>query len=153
MDLNLQTGGMAPKGYRTRFGDRPQLAQLKLKEHSSDEYGPRTEWNVKNSDATLRFAKNFSSGGEISTKSYIRKHNKPYFDIDLRDPYNILIFDIMDFFLDNNVHVLNIAGNCGKTEAESKKIYSLTRKLLKQYILTYHKHYWKSEWKMSDIKS
>lgn len=153
MDLNLKTGGMAPKGFKTKFGDRPLLAKVGLKEDSNSSYRPRTEWNVKNSDATMRFAKRFSSPGEILTLNYIKKYNKPYFDIDLKEPYNILIFDIMDFFYNNNVHVLNIAGNCGGTIEESKIIYKLTRELLTKYITIYHKNYWKCEWTLGDIKS
>ncbi len=145
---------MAPNGFKTKFGPRPQLSKLGVIEHpTSDSYVPRTNWNVKNADATMRFAFNFKSPGEWCTFKAIRKYKKPYFDIDLNEPDNYLIFDIFDFFDNHNVEVLNIAGNCGKNKKEAKVIYDLTRKLLTSYITKYHEHYPDKEvWSMNDIK-
>jgi len=153
LDLGLQTGGHAPLGYRTKFGNKVGLKKYGLIEHSSPEYKPRTYLNVKNSDATIRFATNFNSGGEICTLNAIHKYNKPYFDIDLNEWGNILIFDVMDFFHKNNVGILNVAGNAGKTEAESKKIFKLVKMLLTRYVSTYNEKYkLKDVWTISDMK-
>ena len=53
-ELNIPTGGTAPKGYRTELGSNFDLCDIfNLSEHSSDKYPPRTAANVKNSDGTV----------------------------------------------------------------------------------------------------
>lgn len=142
MDLGLQTGGMVPNGWKTKIGPKPQLAKLGLIEHpTSTSYVPRTKWNVKNSDATIRFAYNFSSPGEIATYKAITQYNKPYFDVDLyllETKENLYMLDVVKFFEDNNVSVLNVAGNAGKTKSDTTKIYNLVRSSLKLYIEKYN---------------
>ena len=52
--LGVETGGIAPLGYRTEKGKQPILkTRFNLTEHSSWQYPPRTEENVKLSDVTL----------------------------------------------------------------------------------------------------
>ena len=142
MNLGLQTGGMVPKGWITKFGPKPQLAKLGLIEHpTSSKYVGRTGWNVKNSDATLRFAFNHTSPGEVCTYKAIQKYEKPYFDIhlhDIRYGESLIIFDVVDFLQDHNVEVLNIAGNCGKTKAEAKVIYDIVVSALTAYVKSYN---------------
>ena len=143
MDLGLQTGGMTPKGFITKFGPKPQLSKLGLIEHpTSAKYPGRTAWNVKNSDATLRFVFNHSTAGEVCTYKAIQKYNKPYFDInlyDVQEGVSLVIFDVVDFLQEHHVEVLNVAGNCGKTKAEAKIIYDLTRSSLKAYVTAYNR--------------
>lgn len=139
-DLGIETGGTAPLGYRTKFGVNPKLAKLGLIESPTSNYATRTFDNVKDSDGTMRFAYNFVSPGEIMTLKAIKQYKKPYIDIDLSDieEQALLIFDIMDWFSDNNIHIVNIAGNAGSTKEEASKIFSLVRKSLKHLITTYH---------------
>jgi len=142
IDLGLKTGGMVPKGWKTKFGPRPQLQKLGLIEHpSSVSYVPRTKWNVKHSDATIRFAFNYNSAGEICTYKAIKQYNKPYFDIDLNDVIsgeNLYMIDVVQFLIDNHVEVLNIAGNVGKNKKDANRIYTLTRNLLINIIMKYN---------------
>lgn len=157
MDLGLKTGGMVPNGWITKFGPRPQLAKLGLIEHStSDKYPPRTGWNVKNSDATVRFAFDFKTGGEICTYKAIRKYDKPYFDIDLNSVEsgdNLYFLDLLEFFDKYGVGVLNVAGNCGPDKKYAKHVYDLTRKSLRTWIELYHNNYTpKDTWDLNDIK-
>lgn len=144
MDLGLKTGGMCPLGWKTKFGPRPQLAKLGLIEHpTSDNYAVRTAWNVKNSDATVRFAYDFDSAGENATYNSIVKYNKPYFDINLDDVIsgnNLYVIDIAKFFDENHVGILNVAGNCGKNQDEAKVIYDLVRKHLRIYLKLYNEY-------------
>lgn len=156
MDLGLETGGMAPNGFKTKFGNRPQLAKLGVIEHpTSDKYPPRTAWNVKNSDATIRFAFDFKSAGEWCTLKAIHKYNKPYFDVDLSSVEsgdNLYFLDVAEFFYKHDVTVLNVAGNCGDTKSEAKVIYNLTRNALRRYIELYHENYnLKETWGINDI--
>jgi hypothetical protein len=142
LDLGLQTGGMVPKGWITKFGTKPQLSKLGLIEHpTSSKYPGRTRWNAKNSDATLRFAFDFTTAGEECTLRAIEKYEKPYFDINLheiRTGESLIIFDVVDFLQEHNVEVLNIAGNCGNTKAIAKTIYNITRPALRAYVSAYN---------------
>lgn len=111
----IETGGWAPNGYRTARGFEPALRELGLVETKSAAYPPRTALNVKNSDATIRFATNFRSSGEVLTLRLINKFNKPHFDVDLNIPTSSeLGRAICNFIVDNDVQVLNVAGNADR---------------------------------------
>lgn len=144
LDLNIPTFGMMPNGFKTRFGNRPQYVKYGATEHpTSDSYAIRTAWNVKHSDATVRFCYDFDSAGEICTYKALKKYDKPYLDLDLKDiecGNNLYIFDIANFFDQHHVEVLNVAGNCGKNQEEAKHIYDLVRKHLRIYIKLYNEH-------------
>jgi hypothetical protein len=110
----IKTGGHAPHGYKTLEGTNYRLkAVFGLEEHPSPSYPPRTDANVKNSDATIRFAVKFNSPGEKCTLRAIRSHKKPYLDIDIENPLSPV--EVADWIISNNVEVLNIAGNSEKT--------------------------------------
>ena len=109
-ESGLETGGMVPKGCLTELGARPELLTLyNLVEHESASYVPRTQANVKNSDGTIRFAANFRSPGEICTLKAIVANDKPYIDVDVKNP---LPADyVAKWIKENNIEVLNVAGN------------------------------------------
>jgi Circularly permutated YpsA SLOG family len=73
---NLAHGGWCPKGRKALDG--PLDARYQLKETPSAEYLERTEWNVRDSDATVVFtlAKK-ATGGSRKTISFAKKHKKP----------------------------------------------------------------------------
>ena len=60
--LGLETGGWAPKGWKTEEGWTPWLAEYGLKEHASSNYAPRTHANAKDGDVTLWFGNTGSPG-------------------------------------------------------------------------------------------
>lgn len=136
--LNIPTGGMAPKGYMTIYGKRPKLAKLGLIECQRNGYATRTFDNVKNSDGTMRFCFDFESPGEICTLKAIDQYNRPYFDVDLNEIHETFIFDVLDWFWDNNIQILNIAGNAGRDKRESVKIFNLVKEHLTKYITRYN---------------
>jgi predicted Rossmann-fold nucleotide-binding protein len=112
--FGIETGGWMPKGFKTLAGPRPYMAEkYSCKEHTSDSYAIRTELNVKESDATVRFAGDFSSRGEICTLNAIKKYKKPYFDVDLSDPPEVREF--LEWLEANKVLTLNVAGNSEQT--------------------------------------
>lgn len=116
--FGLETGGWIPKGFKTSEGPRPEFAQLyKLQEHISSDYAPRTELNVKESCGTVRLAGCFDSKGEICTLKYIKKYKKPFIDIDLTDKPSSKVF--LDWIVENQIKVLNVAGNSENTFAGS----------------------------------
>jgi len=108
--LKLQTGGWAPKGYKTSIGPNPELLRDKygLKE-SKYGYKIRTEQNVRDSDATIRLCVDFFSAGEICTLNAITKYGKPYFDVYLPNPINEQ--ECVNWIINNNIKILNVAGN------------------------------------------
>jgi hypothetical protein len=119
--LGIQTGGWAPKGYRTENGDNPDLGEMYgLKEDESDQYPPRTMKNIDDSDGTICFLFRHSSGtehtiGYCHTKTWcIRKTSK----MDGYRPVLVVskitektVEDIRSFIFENNIRVLNIAGH------------------------------------------
>ena len=112
--FNLATGGWIPKGFKTLIGPKPEYQELyNLQEHSSASYPPRTFLNVKNSDATLRFAWDFNSSGEKCTLKAIFQYNKLYLDVNLKN--SIRFTDVVDWIIIHNLKVLNVAGNSEKT--------------------------------------
>lgn len=128
----IETGGWAPKGFRTLNGNDLSLRDLyNLKEIDSYSYAARTELNVLHSDGTIRIAKNFFSPGELCTLKNIKLHNKPYFDIPVKDemiPYRL----ISDWLIHNNISTLNVAGNAEQTyNGIGKKAYYYLKGLFK----------------------
>lgn len=128
-DLGLETGGWVPKGWITLNGANPTLAKLGCVEHTSSKYAPRTYSNVKDSDGTIRLAYDFGTPGELCTLKAIEFYNKPHFDIDLKDP--IFFMNVFDWIEKNNILVLNVAGNAGKTKEEGTKIFQEVRSYMK----------------------
>lgn len=109
-EFGLMTGGTAPKGWRTWYGPDPELEKFGLVEHYSDAYPPRTEDNVKNSDATIILGTSPNSGGSALTAQLCRKHKRPYLVIQLpHTPEDIN--RVVELIKHHAVDVLNVAGN------------------------------------------
>lgn len=115
----IETGGFVPSGWRTLDGPDFTLRDLfGCTETRTSYYPERTHMNVKWADGTVRFATNFASRGEICTMKAINLYHKPHLDIDLN---RLRMADLMGFtsradalatwIIDNNIHVLNVAGN------------------------------------------
>lgn len=79
--VGVTTGGWAPRGWMTLDGPALWLADYGLLEHAALGYPPRTEANVRDSDATLRMAVDFESPGERCTLRMIDRHKKPRADV------------------------------------------------------------------------
>ena len=110
----VDTGGWMPKGFRAQDGPRPEFAELyKVKEHASERYPPRTALNVKESDATLRFAADWDSPGEVLTRKMCERYGKPHFDV--TPGGTTTPADVAEWLEANNVRVLNVAGNTERT--------------------------------------
>lgn len=108
--LYIETGGWAPVGFRTETGLTPMLGtRFGLKEYPSSKYADRTFANVKDSDGTIRFATDFTSPGERCTFKAIQEYRKPYLDIYVPKPPPHE--DVVKWLKDNNIKVLNVAGN------------------------------------------
>jgi hypothetical protein len=100
----IATGGTAPLHYRTEAGrQRRVLRGFGLVEHPSYRYLPRTECNVRDSDATVIFG-NTGSPGCQATVAFCRSLGKPF----LANP---LPTELRRWVEANQFSVLNVAGN------------------------------------------
>lgn len=114
----VETGGWAPKGYKTDTGPNPKLGSLYgLEETKSTGYPVRTKRNVRDSDGTLWIGEPTSPGGKLTLRTCT----------DLERPKKIIRFSRSDkaLFRDrrdmakevaawirkNRIKVLNVAGN------------------------------------------
>ena len=71
MDLVLDWGGWAPKGWRAENGTIPPLYREKMLEHASANYLGRTRRNVVDSHATLIVTNAYPlSGGTLKTRLF-----------------------------------------------------------------------------------
>lgn len=110
----LKTGGWMPKGWTTQDGPKPQYETLfNMREHYASAYPPRTYANVKDSDATIRFATHFDSSGERCTLKAIKSYGKPYFDVHPDSPQAVEV--AAEWIRSNDIRRLNVAGNAKRT--------------------------------------
>ncbi len=125
-EVGLETGGTAPKGFRTEYGhDWSRLKNLGLVEHTSYRYEPRTEQNVIDSDGTVLFG-NLDSTGSQTTIKFIKKHTKPSIS-------NPTPEELINFINENNITTLNVAGNRASklTHRQMIDIINVLRKVFK----------------------
>jgi hypothetical protein len=106
--LGIETGGIAPKGWRIcnpdgSDGSDPSLAEFGLTEHSSRDYPPRTIANVQNSDGTVWFGYEKSNGGKL-TLSTAKRLGKPAI-------VNPSPEQLRKWVEENKIETLNVAGN------------------------------------------
>jgi Circularly permutated YpsA SLOG family len=106
---NIPHGGWCPKGRKALDG--PLDEKYKLKETPSDDYPERTEWNARDSDATVVFTlAEKPSGGSKKTITLAKKHKKPCLHLHRGI---LAVPDKLVAFLDKHhpVRKLNIAGS------------------------------------------
>ena len=105
-DAGIETGGHAPKGYRTEKGTG--CLDLKwlygLEETEASNYNARTLLNIKNSDGTAIFADKLDSRGTVLTINMCREMNKPYI-------CNPTVDELIGFISFHKISTLNVAGN------------------------------------------
>ena len=115
-ELGFETGGTAPAKFSVSGGKDPSLKNFGLKEITEKQtkayqgsesfYGPRTERNVLDSDATLIFTvegRQDSPGSKL-TRNLAIKHGKPF----LQNPTSEQISRLVSR---RNIQTINIAGN------------------------------------------
>lgn len=109
--LGLLVGGWIPRGRKTDEGELSTDLMLRycLQEHVSAAYPPRTEQNVRESDATVLFGR-MSSPGSALTIRLCKLHNKRYYENPTADALRYILAHTW-----NDVAVLNVAGNRERT--------------------------------------
>ena len=97
---------MVPEGAKAEDG--PIDAKYPLKETPSIAYIQRTEWNVRDSDATVLFSiEPTLTGGSLRTMEFARKHKKPR--LHLHPGISEVADKLSVFVQENSVKVLNVA--------------------------------------------
>lgn len=132
LQLGLKTWGFAPRGLGAEDGViDPKYG---LEEMHSPRYPPRTEANVKSSNATLIITGSNQIGrGTELTIRMCRKHRKPYLHLNSEVIYKgnldrVSIIDGMRQFLERyDVVLLNVAGTRASVDPN---IYSMTKSFL-----------------------
>jgi hypothetical protein len=79
--LGLPCGGWCPRGRRAEDGTIASC--YPLRETPSEDYAQRTEWNVRDSDATLVLTRGRPAGGTAFTIETARRLRKPALVLDL----------------------------------------------------------------------
>jgi hypothetical protein len=112
---NMECGGWCPKGRKA--DDGPIDPKYPLKETPSASYIQRTEWNVRDSDATVLFSiEPTLTGGSKKTVEFARKHNKPWLHLCARD--KSVAEKLKAFVEEHGVKILNVAGPRASKEPE-----------------------------------
>ena len=109
--MMMSIGGTAPKNYMTEEGSNFNLKKFGVNEHPNANYWDRTLTNVLDADATIIFGDVKSRGSKLTIK-YCRRNNKPYKVVSrigrISDDKKQ---DMIKWLIENDVQVLNIAGN------------------------------------------
>jgi hypothetical protein len=118
---NVSHGGWCPKGRLAEDG----VIDLKysLQETPTSDYEQRTEWNVRDSDATAIFSiQPELTGGSLWTLSCARKYEKPWIHLTkTSSTIEEASIQLLEFLQRHNIHVLNVAGPRHSEENEAEK--------------------------------
>jgi hypothetical protein len=115
--FGLATGGWIPKGFRTLLGRMPELGrEFGVKETDQWQYPPRTAMNVRDSDATMRFATNWNSPGELLTAKECIRQGKDHFDVTIGPDgtTDTTPEKAAQWAKENGIKTLNVAGNASE---------------------------------------
>jgi len=106
LELGIELGGWCPRGRRAEDGDIDE--RYPLRETPSRIYSQRTEWNVRDSDATLILCRGDMTGGTRLTADIADRYGRPLLILDLdSDPEPGIVFE---WARERGVGVLNVAG-------------------------------------------
>jgi hypothetical protein len=126
ISAGLDHGGWAPKSFWAEDG--PISPSYGLTETPGADVRQRTEWNVRDADATLILASGPLAGGTAFTGQCALKHGKPCRQFDPRSaPGERLAGDIARWIAPLPGGTLNVAG---PRASEDSGIYDLARATL-----------------------
>lgn len=108
LKLGVSCGGWCPKGRIAEDGVIP--VEYPLTEAVSGDYEQRTEWNVRDSDATLILTWGKPKSGTLLTYKRAVFWHKPVEVIDLQAMPDPPLQPVLAWIARNEVHILNIAG-------------------------------------------
>lgn len=123
LGLGMEVGGWCPQGRRAldgRLSDRYPLTET-----PSGDYAQRTEWNVRDSDATLILHRGALSGGSLYTAQMALNYRRPLLKVDLAVPADPGV--VWTWLAHQGVRVLNLAG---PRESNAPGIYQQAKDFL-----------------------
>ena len=102
-------GGWCPKGRLAEDG--PIARRYRLRETPAADYATRTEWNVRDADATVIFsiAKKLSGGSRL-TAELARRHHRPLLHLSRDAPRGDPAKRLLAFLPRHKIKTLNVAG-------------------------------------------
>ena len=102
-------GGWCPKGWLAEDG--PVARRYRLRETPAPDYATRTEWNVRDADATVVFsiAKKLSGGSRLAAELARRQH-KPLLHLCRAAPRGDPAKRLLAFLQRQEIKTLNVAG-------------------------------------------
>ena len=132
VDLGVDWGGWAPKGWRAENGTVPERFRARMQEHASANYIVRTRQNVADSHATLILSDAYPlSGGTLRTRDFCMNMMRPHFVVTFgeTDAIGKVQRWLAQFFaIEHPIpFVLNVAG---PRESKANGIEESTRKFL-----------------------
>ena len=119
----LPVGGWCPGGRHAEDGTIP--ARYPLVETPSSAYLQRTEWNVRDSDATFVVGPGSPSPGTLATQRLAIAYGRPLWHLD-RQQY-LDVDAVQAWMRSSGIQILNVAG---PRECECPGIYAWARRVL-----------------------
>ncbi len=125
---DIPHGGWCPKGRKSEDGVFP--AHYDLTETPSSSYLQRTEWNVRDSDATAIFTVSAKlTGGSRRTAEFAEQLGKPWIHLHHQGTYEKQSERLAEFIREYVVKVLNVAGSRASKEP---KVHSFVKQVLEE---------------------
>lgn len=128
--LGIPHGGWVPRGRRAEDGKLH--VRYQVQETGSHRLSLRTEWNVRDADATLIFTTNGKlTGGTARTAAFAYVHQKPWLHVNLglldHLPRRALVIFLRGWVAHLKPSVLNVAG---PRASKDPKIYRMVLRIL-----------------------
>ncbi|MEN8184356.1 MAG: putative molybdenum carrier protein [Myxococcota bacterium] len=127
LELGLDVGGWVPDGRRAEDGAVP-ARYPGLRETGSPDYALRTEWNVRDSDATLVLSHGPPAGGSALTLHCARRLGRPCLHLDLDAAARVAAVEkLREWLSEVSPETLNVAGTRG---SQDPRIHAAARSVL-----------------------
>ncbi|MFO8028358.1 MAG: putative molybdenum carrier protein [Cyclonatronaceae bacterium] len=131
LELNIPCGGWVPKGRLAEDGIIPEHYP-NLIETPSSAMEVRTEWNIRDSDATLILSHGPLDGGSLYTRIKAEELSKPWLHLDLAKTGPEQASKMAkDWLTKVQPRTLNVAG---PRASKDTRIYSRTLQILRQLL-------------------
>lgn len=131
IERGILHGGWCPRGGLAEDGSIPE--KYALTETPGSDASQRTEWNVRDSDATVIFSIGADlKGGSKLTLEFALEHKKPFLHISRERDGKDSIKKLSDFLARHPIAILNIAGPRASEEPEIRAfVFETLRDVLK----------------------
>ncbi len=132
IEHGIAHGGWCPRGRKCEDGIIADC--YKLNETPSTDYPQRTDWNVRDSDATVVFSiAPMLTGGSKKTVGLARKHGKPVLHLSRAAGPAAPEQELIRFIQEHKIKVLNVAGPRASKEPD---VYDFVTKVLTAVLRT-----------------